>query len=296
MRAVVGISCKPGLAKLDNATVLPADILFVYKKIWSAEHTQWLHCIIVQIPTRKTISLCQSIEENFTLCHFWANGRTVNVSAPETFIRNIDDCMQISSIACTETYENTQHNGDVCVYVPPVMLHNNNNDKMVAMCGGDGGGYVCGSFLAHHHDLKNVIGKSTLLCCRCYRTTNFATGVVVAGVKTFAYSIWCLFSHFHLADINSFMCVRACLRVYVCAWNFTIYHSFNHSSPSYSTIICLKYLILLCMCYEVRKLLHHCGKLERDQHVSKRKVYWIEEHTVVGNSFQLMIRFERNGM
>lgn len=62
----------------------------------------------------------------------------MDVSAPETFIRIIDDCMQISSIACTETYENTQYNGDECVSecVPPVILHDNNNnddDKMVAM-------------------------------------------------------------------------------------------------------------------------------------------------------------------
>lgn len=36
--------------------------------------------------------------------------------------------------------------------------------------------------------------------------------------------------------------------------------------------------------------------LERDTDMSERKVYWIEEFGMVGNSFQLMIRFDRNGM
>lgn len=129
---------------------------------------------------------------------------------------------------------------------------------------------MCGSFSAHHHDLKNLIGKSTLwcVCCRCYRTTNFATGVVcwlyfvcsVAGVKTFAYIASGVCFRIFISLISIHLC--ASMPVFECARNFTIYHSFNHSS--FSTIICPKYLILLYVCYEVHKLLHRYEQPERD--------------------------------
>lgn len=159
----------------------------------------------------------------------------------------------------------------MCVSIPPVMLHNNNNndnDEMVAMAVLVV--VLCAvRFSAHHHDLKNIIGKSTLYgaCVQVLPNNQFCNrcgGVLCvcvfrrAGVKTFAYIASGVCFRIFISLILIHLCACECARVsvclYGCARNFTIYHSFNHSS--YSTIMCPKYLILLYVCYEVHKLLH----------------------------------------
>lgn len=62
----------------------------------------YIHWILYTLNTPKFVEVKKYFKWFSHFAHFWANGHTMNMSAPETFIQQyIDDCMQISSITCT---------------------------------------------------------------------------------------------------------------------------------------------------------------------------------------------------